>query len=295
MIHYFKVPAEIISLSLERYLAEQLNINRIEIRRWIMDGHVTVDGLPYKPRRYIQGGQEIRVSPPPLKPHPAEAQQLPIDICYEDDHLIVVSKPGGMATHPSPNWWKGSCVNALLYAVKEWPGIGGVAGPGIVHRLDKDTSGLLIFAKSKIAQQVLLEDIKHYRINRDYLLWIEGCLNGQGTINKPLGRNPDNPYIEAVLPAGKVAITHYKMLLLRDNLTLLKVSLETGRTHQIRVHMADLGHPVWGDKLYGQEQSFMALHAWCLRFLHPITQMPLSFVEPVPFEWHVLGGLPEGF
>lgn len=282
------IPENITPQSLEKYLANILELDRLEIRQWIINEQITVNGKPYKPRRYIQAGQNIKIQPPTLKVHSAEPQDLPLDIIYQDQDLIVVAKPGNMATHPSPGWWKGSCINALLYQIKDWPGIKGIAGPGIVHRLDKDTSGLMLFAKTKSAQLKLLEQIKNQQVKRVYLACVEGSLRGQNTIDLPLGRDPENPYIETVLSSGKAAITHYQVLQTHADKSLLKLTLETGRTHQIRVHMRHIGHPVWGDKLYGVPRSFMALHSHYLEFMHPLTHQVLSFKVSPPDEWNLL-------
>jgi 23S rRNA pseudouridine1911/1915/1917 synthase len=299
------VPADVSPQALETFVASMLpDTDRLEVRDWVKAGHVLVDGLPGKSSRYVLGGQRIMVMPPPLKPHEAEPQDLDLPIRYEDDHLLVVAKPAGMATHPGPGWWKGSCVNALLHAVRDWPGISGVAGPGIVHRLDRDTSGLLIFAKSQQAHQALLEACRTRAVRREYLAWVEGRLEDRGTIDAPLGRDDAHPERVIVRPDGKSAVTHWEAIAPTDDRSLLRVRLETGRNHQIRAHMASIGHPVWGDPVYGsppsdpsesdpsapgQAPSFMALHAWKLVFRHPASGEELAFLEPPPAAWEALG------
>jgi 23S rRNA pseudouridine1911/1915/1917 synthase len=281
----FFVPADVIPQSLETFVAAQLGCDRLEVRKWVQAGLVKVDGAPGKASRYVQPGQAIAVEPPPPTPHEAEPQDLPLPIRYQDAHLVVVAKPTGMATHPGPGWWKGSCVNALLYAVPEWPGVGGVAGPGIVHRLDRDTSGLLVFAKTDAAHQALLKAVKERDFDREYLAWVEGCLEGEGTIDAPLERDPDEPQKVAVRPDGKRAVTHWRAIESGPERSLLAVTLETGRNHQIRVHMAHIGHPVVGDPVYGHGGPFMALHAWRLGLTHPVTGERLAFEEPPPEAW----------
>lgn len=275
--------------SLERYLAARLQVHHYKTRAWINAGHVQVDGFAAKAKRLVQPGQQIQVRIPPPQPHAAQPQDLPLPICHLDEDLVVVIKPAGMATHPGPGWWRGSCVNALLYAIQDWPGINGVAGPGIVHRLDRDTSGLLVFARSDRAHQALLQAVKERQFERGYLAWVQGQMQGQGTIAEPLGKDLLAPKRYAVRADGKAAITHYQVLQTRAERSLLKLRLETGRTHQIRVHLAHLGHPVWGDSLYGQPNrqtsSFMALHAQRLGFRHPCTGETLLFEAPPPAVW----------
>lgn len=270
---------------LEQFLAMKLEQDYLKLRKWIQAGHVTVDGLPGKARRWVLPGQKIEVFAPPPSPHAAQPQNLPLPIRYHDADLVVVAKPAGMASHPGPGWWRGSCVNALLYAIPDWPGVGGVAGPGIVHRLDRDTTGLLIFAKTDRAHRALLHASQNRLIERHYLAWVVGELTGQGRIDQPLARNPDEPQKMRLDPDGKAALTHYQALYSSPTGSLLQLKLETGRTHQIRVHLASLGHPVWGDPLYGCGGPFLALHAWQLGFQHPISGALLELVEPLPNTW----------
>lgn len=279
-------------ISLQRFLAEKLARDHRLIRQWIEAGQVKVDGQLVKATRRIASGQRITIDPPKPSPHPAQPENLPLPIRYSDADLVVVAKPAGMASHPGPGWWHGSCVNALLYAIADWPGIGGVAGPGIVHRLDRDTSGLLIFARSESAHRKLLDDLQAHRIRRRYLAWVVGELAGEGSIDLPLGRDPDAPQRMAIRTDGKPALTHYRVLSSQGGQSLLELELATGRQHQIRVHLAQLGHPIWGDPVYGVAAAFMALHAAELEFNHPISGEALSFREPPPAAWRVLGQIP---
>lgn len=285
----FRVPPDVVPQALETFVASRLeDIDRLVVRDWAKQGRVLVDGLPGKSSRYVQPGQRIEVNPPPLTPHEAEPQDLKLPIRYEDAHLVVVAKPAGMATHPGPGWWKGSCVNALLYAIRDWPGISGVAGPGIVHRLDRDTTGLLIFAKSQRAHQALLDACRNQQVRREYLAWVEGRIAGLGNIDAPLGRDEVQSEKVVVRKDGKPAVTHWEAIAPADDRSLLRIRLETGRNHQIRAHMASIGHPVWGDPLYGNAGAFLALHAWKLAFEHPLTGESLEFTEPPPAAWEAL-------
>ncbi len=274
---------------LEQFLAQKLNLDYLKLRKWIQAGHVSVDGQPGKASRWVQPGQKIVVFSPPPVPHAAQPQVLPLPIRYQDADLVVVAKPAGMASHPGPGWWQGSCVNALLSAIQDWPGVGGVAGPGIVHRLDRDTTGLLIFAKTDKAHQALLQASQKRQIKRQYLAWVTGSLRGQGHIDRPLARNPADPQKMQVDPKGKAALTHFQVLQSNPQGSFLRLELETGRTHQIRVHLASLGHPVWGDAVYGQAGPFLALHAWQLRFKHPVSDQWLELSEPLPSYWQNQG------
>ena len=284
----FVIPPDVVPQALETFVAACLDIDRLEVRGWVKDGRVTVDGAPGKASRYVTPGQVIAVDRPPPRPHEAIPQDLPLPIRFEDAHLVVVAKPGGMATHPGPGWWQGSCVNALLHAVPVWPGVGGVAGPGIVHRLDRDTTGLLIFAKTDAAHQALLRAAAGRGLARTYLAWVVGALAGEGVVDAPLARDPDDPQRVTVRPEGKAAVTRWRAVAEGPGRTLLELVLETGRTHQIRVHLAHLGHPVVGDPVYGAGGPFMALHAWRLAFAHPITGEPIALDEPPPPAWSAL-------
>jgi 23S rRNA pseudouridine1911/1915/1917 synthase len=286
MTHTFEVTGADASCALIHWLSARFPaIPHARLRSWILDGAVLVDGKPYKATRYIQSGQQIVVTPHALQPHPATPQALPLPIRYCDEHCIVVAKPAGMATHPGPGWWMGSCVNALLHAITDWPGINGVAGPGVVHRLDRDTSGLLVFARSDAAHQRLLHAAANRQFERVYLAWVEGTVKQGGCINAPLARDAQHPQRMRVHADGKTAITHFEVLGHAEGNTLLRLRLESGRNHQIRVHLAHIGHPVRGDRWYGTPGPHLALHAWQLGFTHPITHAPLVFEEPVPDTW----------
>ncbi len=282
----FIAPAADPPVSLEAFVSAHLeDVGRPAIREWVKAGRILVDGDRSKATRWLAPGQVVEVFPPPPTPHPAPPEDLPLPIRHEDRHLVVVAKPTGMATHPGPGWWSGSCVNALLHSVPDWPGIGGVAGPGIVHRLDRDTSGLLVFAKTDRAHKRLVRAVHDREFEREYLAWVEGRLEGSGTLTFPLARDPAEPSRVIVTASGKPAITHYEVERSGDARSLLRLRLETGRTHQIRVHLQQIGHPVWGDPVYGTPRETMALHAARLAFDHPCSENRLEFIEPPPESW----------
>jgi 23S rRNA pseudouridine1911/1915/1917 synthase len=284
------VPADATPQALERFVAAHLGtVDYLTVRQWAQAGLVLVDSQPGKASRYVQPGQTITVTPPPPKPHEAVPEDLPLPIRFADDHLVVVAKPAGMATHPGPGWWHGSCVNALLHAITDWPGVGGFAGPGIVHRLDRDTTGILVFAKTDAAHQALLAVARDRLWQRHYLAWAAGRMAGAGTIDLPLGRSDDDPQTVCVREDGKQAITHWQAIESHDDRSLIALRLETGRNHQIRVHLAASGHPILGDPVYGTPAAGLALHAVHLAFAHPITGEALAFTEPTPEAWRPYG------
>lgn len=225
-----------------------------------------------------------------LRPHPALPEALNLPILFRDEHLVVVSKPSGMATHPGPGWWRGSCVNGLLHAIGNWPGIKGVAGPGIVHRLDRDTSGLLVFALTEKSHRALLKSVAEREFERVYIACLEGNWPLPACVRAPLGRDELQRQRVVVRSDGKTAISFFEPVFWEPSRTWVHVRLETGRTHQIRVHASHAGHPVVGDPVYGNQGPVMALHAWKLGFEHPQTGEWLMFCEPPPPTWHD-GGL----
>jgi 23S rRNA pseudouridine1911/1915/1917 synthase len=241
----------------------------------------------------LEGGEQLIVRvPPPVEATPA-AEAIDLDIVYEDEHLIVVNKPPGMAVHPGPGHAGHTLVNALLAHCPDLPGIGGVQRPGIVHRLDKDTSGLIIVAKDERAHHGLAAQLKDRKIKKTYLALVEGRLEPrEAKIDAPIGRDPNNRQRMMVRGAGgREALTAYRVRDDLDGYTLLEASPITGRTHQIRVHLASIGHPIAGDAVYGKHASKDAgpsklvprqfLHAWRLSFRHPIDGRELSFEAPL--------------
>jgi len=262
----------------------------------VREGQVTVGGAPAKPSRVLAAGETVAVdAPEPVAPS-AKPEPLPIKLLHDDADLCVVDKPAGMATHPAPGSARGTLVNALLAALGPLPSINGVLRPGIVHRLDKDTSGLLVVAKSERAMRALSAEIAARRVEREYDAVVWGApANRRGVIDSPIGRDPANPKRFAVREDGRRAVTRYRVV---ENFffgaaALLALELETGRTHQIRVHLSAIGHPIVGDRTYGdgRPKSVMkrqALHAARLRFRHPVTGQAMAFSSPWPSDFETL-------
>ena len=278
----------------DRVLAEQLSVTRATVQKWMEQGLVTDQNgrLLSKNTRFV-GGESVVVSPPDPVPCEAVPQDIPLDVVYEDDDLLVVNKPKGMVVHPAAGNPEGTLVNALLaHCGSSLSGIGGVTRPGIVHRIDKDTSGLLIVAKNDVAHQGLAEQIKEHSFTREYEAVIVGHLKEHsGTINAPIGRHPvDRKKMAITDKNSKNAVTHYTVLAEYTGYSHVRLRLETGRTHQIRVHMASLGHPVAGDAVYGGSRQPLqsvglqgqCLHAKKIGFVHPVTGEYLEFDSDLP-------------
>jgi 23S rRNA pseudouridine1911/1915/1917 synthase len=288
---------------LDVFLSEQLEgFTRSRLQKLIDQGLVKVSGEIAKAGMKLKGGEVISLVVPPDVPATAAAQEIPLDIVFEDKYLAVINKPVGMVTHPGAGVSDGTLVNALLHHCEgELSGISGVLRPGIVHRLDKDTSGLLVVAKEDKTHQGLSEQIRDKTARRVYLAVLEGVMKSDGgTIDKPIGRHPVRRKEMAVVSTGRKAVSHFEVLRRSHKYTLVKVSLETGRTHQIRVHMASLGFPVVGDIVYNRKQTGNeaaraklglkghALHAVELSFTHPVTGRLLQFEAPLPPEFQRL-------
>jgi len=264
--------------------------SRSYIQKLIKDGFVSVNGQKVKCNFKVKPGCLIDVTIPPPKEVSLQPEPLELDIVYEDNDIVVINKPQGMVVHPAPGNYSGTLVNALLYSCDGLSGIGGEIRPGIVHRLDKDTSGLLVVAKNDAAHQSLAQQIKDRTLKRIYWCIVEKNIKeDKGIINAPIGRHPTNRKKMAVLnsPTAKPAITHFKVLERFGQYTLVEARLETGRTHQIRVHMAYIGHPVVGDSVYGsRKQKFnlkgQVLHAKKLGLIHPSTGEYMEFEAPLP-------------
>ncbi len=266
------------------------DLTRSGAQKLLSEGLVTVNEEPVGKNYKLRVEDEVIVHVPAPKPLVAEAQNIPVDIVYEDDDLLVVNKPKGMVVHPAPGNPDGTLVNALLYHCEgSLSGINGVIRPGIVHRIDKDTSGLLIVAKNDFAHVALAEQIKEHSFTREYRAVVHGNLkDDEGTIHAPIGRSPKDRKKMAVTDKNsKDAITHYQVLERYPGYTYVKCRLETGRTHQIRVHMAYIGHPVAGDPVYGPKNTLKGLDGQCLHagligFVHPRTGEYLEFEAPLP-------------
>jgi len=262
---------------------------RAQARRLIDKGDVLIDGrAPGKAGYKLAGNETIAVRVPPPEPAEPQAESIPLTIVYEDDSLIVVDKPAGMAVHPGPGHSGHTLVNALLAHCPDLPGIGGVQRPGIVHRLDKDTSGLIVVAKDEKTHAGLSRQLSERRIRKTYLALVEGRLEPpEALIDAAIGRDPSHRQRMAVLPdgRGRGAQTHYKAREYFDGFTYVEASPITGRTHQIRVHLASLGFPIVGDTVYGKASTLVErqfLHAWRLTLTHPITVEEMSFEAPLP-------------
>ncbi len=279
---------------LDRWLSAQLtDLSRARIQKLIDQGHVTVNDAPCPAKKYVVNlGDRIRVTLPAAEPLELQAEAIPLDVLYEDDHLLILNKASGMVVHPAPGHSSGTLVNALLAHCPNLPGIGGVMRPGIVHRLDKDTSGAIAVAKTDRALQHLQAQFKTKTARRHYLAIVHGSPSAeQGTVNQPIGRHPGDRQKMGIVPedhGGRVAITHWFVEERLRNYTLIRFELETGRTHQIRVHTAFLGHPVVGDPVYSSNRTIgvnldgQALHAYKLRLQHPLSGEWIDAIAPLP-------------
>lgn len=257
----------------------------------VKEGQLSVNGKSVtKPAFSLGEGDEVTIHIPAPKELEVEAQDIPLDILYEDDDLIIVNKPKGMVVHPADGHSDGTLVNALLFHCKDsLSGINGILRPGIVHRIDMNTTGSLIVCKNDVSHNNIAEQIKVHSINRIYLGIVHGNVKqDSGTIEAPIGRSRKDRKKMAIEPDGKEAITHYKVLKRFGDFTYCEFKLETGRTHQIRVHMASIGHPLLGDEVYGPKKcpikglEGQTLHAWKIGFVHPTTNEYMEFIAPLP-------------
>ncbi|MDX1615867.1 MAG: RluA family pseudouridine synthase [Candidatus Promineifilaceae bacterium] len=281
---------------LDKALAMRLpDLSRAQIQRLISDGDITVDGSIVKPSLRLAGGEQIEVRIPISEPTELVAEPIPLDVRYEDEDLIVVNKPAGMVVHPAPGHPQGTLVNAILAYCPDIEGVGGERRPGIVHRLDKETSGLILVAKNDQAMRHLQRQFKQRKVDKRYTALVHGRFGQvQILIDAPVGRDPHNRKRMAVISPGsnaraRSAQTHVRLVDYYRNSSLLRCQPITGRTHQIRVHLAFAGHPVVGDKLYGQRRPKLLhrrhfLHAGELTILHPTGEKPLTIEAPLPPE-----------
>lgn len=275
---------------MDQFLADQLEeLTRSAAQRLAEEEHVLLNGKPLKKNYKMTGCETLEVHLPDPEPIDAVPQNIPLDIAYEDEDLLVINKPKGMVVHPAPGNPDGTVVNAVLYHCGEsLSGIGGAFRPGIVHRIDKDTSGLLIIAKNDRAHLYLSEQLKDHTLARTYeAVVIGGLKEDKGTVNAPIGRSPKDRKKMAIVPDGRHAVTHYEVLARYPGYTHIRCKLETGRTHQIRVHMASLGHPIVGDEVYGPSKSKFDLQGQCLHareltFLHPADGQPRLIKSDLP-------------
>lgn len=296
---------------LDVFLAEHMpDLSRSLIQKLITNGHVLVNSAEQRPGYKVQAGDKVHITVPPPEPTEIRAEEIPLDIRYEDDQIIVINKPKGMTVHPAPGSRVGTLVNAILAHSEDLSGVGGVERPGIVHRLDKDTSGLLVVAKTDLAHTSLQSQIQIRNMERRYiaLVWGETKFN-EAVVDAPIGRHPVDRQKQAVIKdtnryTAREAVTHLKVIERFKGFTLLEAKLDTGRTHQIRVHCSFIGHPVVGDPLYGgvkralpsaygkldqralsrfiEELDGQALHAYSLSFNHPVSKERLSFEASMP-------------
>ena len=265
-------------------------LTRSQAQRLIEQGAVTRDGRPVKKNEKLPAGTTLELAIPEVRETPIAAQEIPLEVCYEDADVIVVNKPKGLVVHPAPGHADGTLVNALLaHCGNSLSGIGGEKRPGIVHRIDKDTSGLIIAAKNDFAHAALAAQLKDHSLARTYVCIVCGKIkDDSGTIDAPIGRHPtDRKRMAVTQKNARHAVTHWSVIARYNGYTHIRCELETGRTHQIRVHMAHIGHPLLGDLVYGHKRpekglSGQCLHARALRFIHPRTGELVTFTCPLP-------------
>lgn len=285
---------------LDRYLSAQLtDFSRSRLQQLISQGNVKVnEQICTSKKATVQAGDRVQIHIPPAEPLHLQAEDIPLDILYEDDHLIVLNKPAGLVVHPAAGHEDGTLVNALLSHCPNLAGIGGVQRPGIVHRLDKDTTGAIAIAKTDQAHQHLQAQLKAKTARREYLGVVCGAPKTEsGTVDAPIGRHPVDRKKMAIVPVekgGRAAVTHWRIKERLGNYTLMHFQLETGRTHQIRVHSAHIGHPIVGDPIYSSNRSVgvnlpgQALHAWRLTLQHPVSGEVIEAIAPLPDPFNTL-------
>ena len=285
------IPSELAGLRLDQALAKLLpEYSRSRLAKLIAEGYVLVDGESVEGRKKMRSGEHLDVT---LVPRPEEEsfrpEEMAIPLLHEDEDVLVVDKPAGLVVHPGSGNWAGTLLNALLHHA---PALKHLPRAGIVHRLDKETSGLLVVAKTEAAQNDLVRQLQARTVKRTYLAVARGKVAEKGTVDAPIGRHPVKRTRMAVVPAGKPAVTHFHVKERLPHHTLVECRLETGRTHQIRVHLASIGHPLEGDPEYGGRGPKLfgrqALHAWKLTFRHPRSGEDVSFESPVPADFRAL-------
>ena len=300
----FDIANDIIPTRLDIYLVQRgLGLSRNQIQKGIREKWIRVVGKGTKPGFILRGGEHIIVELPETEPFRLVAENIPLNIVYEDDDIVIINKPAGMVVHPARGWWSGTLVHGLLYHINKLSSIGKDTRPGIVHRLDKDTSGLLVVAKSEKAHYHLASALAVHKIKRIYFALVWGSMPAEGIIDYPIAHNPRSHKKMAIVVGGKPARTKFTKIKDYQFLSSLRVELGTGRTHQIRVHLSYLGHPVFGDSDYGGRDerlkniptqfrhraakllrliNHQALHAWELHFTHPITGKQMDFITELP-------------
>ena len=293
MIEYL-IKAESDKQRLDNFLVKQnLGLSRTYLQKLIDEKKILVNDLPSKHSYKLKLDDKITIDIPPPKKLEITAENIPLDIVYEDDDLLIVNKPRGMVTHPAVGNYSGTLVNALMYHINNLSGIGGALRPGIVHRLDKDTSGLLLVAKSDLAHQSLSKQLKDRTVKKIYVTLVHGVIKqNEGYVQEKIGRHPVNRKKMAIIKRpdlkSREALTFFKVLKRHRENTLVELNLKTGRTHQIRVHMSHIGHPLVGDKTYGgrtkigETEVKTLLHAQTIGFIHPRTGKYMEFSRPMP-------------
>ncbi len=283
------VTAEEEGIRMDAFLSTLSGLTRSKVQHLLEQNLVFLNGaVPAKAGVRLRAGDRLRLCLPEPEPVQATATEMELDVVYEDAQMLVVNKPRGLVVHPAAGHWEDTLVNGLLFRQESLSGLGGELRPGIVHRLDKDTTGLLVVAKTDQAHQALAAQIAEHSARREYLALVEGGFScEEGAVDQPIGRDPRDRKKMAVVPGGRQAKTHYRVEQRFDRCSLLRLVLETGRTHQIRVHMRHLGHPVCGDPIYGFAKSGagpcpLMLHAQRLRLRHPVTGEALCFETPPP-------------
>lgn len=305
MVHTIQVPAGARPERVDRYLARALApaASRTQIQGWIREGLVQRGGRPLRPDTLVAPGDAITVTvPPPAAPAAMVAERMPLEILYEDDVLLVLNKPAGLVVHPGAGHPRGTLVHGLLAHTQALSQVGGPTRPGLVHRLDRETSGVMVVAKTDEAHRTLTEQFTARTVRRTYLAVVRGTVRRpSGVIDAAVGRHPTDRQRMAVRPAGRgrEAITRYRVLRRLPGLTVVELTPQTGRTHQLRVHLAHLGYPIVGDLRYSRPRRFASdsnrpghpmpvtrqlLHAWRLGFIHPATGEPVEFTAPIPQE-----------
>jgi 23S rRNA pseudouridine1911/1915/1917 synthase len=271
---------------LDVYLMNELDMSRSKVEKLIKDGNVLVNGKTVKPSYSVKKGDSIEYEIVE-EDMDVEPENIPLDIVYEDDDVIVINKPNGMVVHPAPGNYHGTLVNALMYHFKNLSSINGALRPGIVHRIDADTTGLLMVAKNDKAHEILAKELEEKKTKRKYIALVWGVIEEDtATIDAPIGRDPKDRKKMAVVAGGKPSVTHIEVLKRYKDATLIECVLETGRTHQIRVHLNYIGHPLVNDPVYGKrkliDESGQCLHAKELGFIHPTTKEEMYFTSELP-------------
>lgn len=287
----FQIPEEQEEERVDKCIAALIDsLSRSFIQKMIKEGRVSVNGAPVKASYQVKAGDDLSFLLPRAQEPDIEPEKIPLDVLYEDSDVLIVNKPKGMVVHPAPGHYSGTLVNAILYHCREnLSGINGVLRPGIVHRIDMNTTGSLLICKNDRAHKILAEQLKNHSITRKYHAIVYGNLKEDtGTINAPIGRHPaDRKKMSTKSANGRRAVTHYRVLKRYGNFTYIECQLETGRTHQIRVHLASIGHPILGDDVYGPAKcpyklEGQTLHAKVLGIVHPATGKYIEFDAPLP-------------